>query len=103
IGLSYELLSDELKKRWRLLAVFPDSFTEDAAAAVWEIETEHAQLILGELMAASMVEWNETAIRYSLHDLARLFADSTLSDQDQAIGYKNHARHYKKVLADTNT
>jgi tetratricopeptide (TPR) repeat protein len=32
---SYELLSEDLRRRWRLLAVFPASFDLPAAAAVW--------------------------------------------------------------------
>jgi hypothetical protein len=49
-------------------------------------------------MAASMVEWNGTADRYRLHDLARLFADSKLSDEERALRLKRHAMHYKDVL-----
>jgi len=99
ISLSYELLSEELGKRWRQLAVFPDSFADDAAAAVWEVETEQAQHTLGDLLAATMVEWNETADRYRLHDLARLFADSRLSAEERAFGHVRHAAHYNAVLS----
>jgi hypothetical protein len=45
-----------------------------------------------------MVEWNETADRYRLHDLARLFADSKLSDEERAVSLKRHAMYYKDVL-----
>jgi Effector-associated domain 10 len=102
LSLSYELLSEELRERWRRLAVFPDSFADDAAAAVWEVELDQAQHTLGELIAASMVEWNETADRYRLHDLARLFADSKLNDEERAVGQKRHATHYRDVLAVAN-
>jgi tetratricopeptide (TPR) repeat protein len=102
ISLSYELLSEELRGRWRRLAVFPDSFADYAAAAVWEAELDQAQLTLGELIAASMVEWNETTDRYRLHDLARLFADSKLSKEERAMGYKHHATHYKDTLTVAN-
>src|ERR671927_349344 len=40
LTLSYELLSEELRERWRWLAVFPDTFAADAAAAVWEVEVD---------------------------------------------------------------
>ncbi len=99
LSLSYELLSEELKERWRRLAVFPDSFADDAAAAVWEIKKHQAQHTLGELIAASIVEWNETTDRYRLHDLARLFANSKLSDEERVLGHKSHATYYKDVLA----
>ncbi len=99
LSLSYELLSEELRERWRWLAVFPDTFAGDAAAAVWEVEVDQAKYILGELMAASLVEWNETSDRYRLHDLARLFADAKLSAEERAVGQKRFATHYKDVLA----
>jgi predicted ATPase len=98
LSLSYELLSEELRKRWYWLAVFPDTFAGDAAAALWEVEVGQAKYILGELMATSLVEWNETSGRYHLHDLARLFADSKLSDEERNIGFKRYATHYKDVL-----
>jgi len=99
LSLSYELLSEELRERWRRLAVFPDSFADAAVAAVWETESNDAQRTLGELIAASMVEWNETENRYRLHDLARLFADSKLSAEERAVGHKRHTTHYQEVLA----
>jgi tetratricopeptide (TPR) repeat protein len=99
LSLSYELLSEALRERWRWLAVFPDTFASDAAAAVWEVEVDQAQDILGELMATSLVEWNETSGRYRLHDLARLFADAKLSAEERAVGQKRFATHYKVVLA----
>lgn len=98
LNLSYELLSEELQKRWRLLAVFPDTFEEKAAAAVWNLEVDSAQDTLGELIAASMVEWNESTRRYRLHDLARLFAVSRLGPEERADGQRLHATHYLTVL-----
>lgn len=102
LNLSYELLSEELQKWWRLLAVFPDTFEETAAAAVWNLEVDKAQDMLGELIAASMVEWNESARRYRLHDLARLFADSCLGTDERGGGKRVHATHYQTVLATAN-
>ncbi len=103
LSLSYELLSEELQERWRWLAVFPDSFADDAATAVWEVGVDQAQHTLGELIAASMVEWNEATCRYRLHDLTRLFADAKLSAKERAVGQKRHAAHYKDVLAAADT
>ncbi len=99
LSLSYELLSDGLRERWRWLAVFSDTFASDAAAAVWDAEANQAQDTLGELMAVSLVEWNETSNRYRLHDLARLFADAKLSAEERAVGEKHFATHYRDVLA----
>jgi len=101
LSLSYELLSEEWRERWRWLAVFPDTFAGNAAAAVWGVEVDQAQYILGELMAASLVEWNENSSRYRLHDLARLFAYAKLSAEERALGQKRFAMHYKDVLVST--
>ncbi len=102
LSLSYELLSEELRERWRWLAVFPDTFAGYTAAAVWEVEVDQAKYILGELMAASLVEWNETSNRYRLHDLAQLFAYAKLSAEERAVGQKRFATHYRDVLAAVN-
>ena len=103
LNLSYELLSDQLQKWWRLLAVFPDTFEERAAAAIWSLEVEQAQDALGELIAASMVEWDQATRRYRLHDLARVFADSRLGTDERADAKKLHAVYFKEILATANT
>ena len=74
ITLSYNLLDAETQKRWRMLAVFPDTFDALAAAAVWEIELDAAQDTLSRLLQFSMLEWNDSTKRYRLHDLMRAFA-----------------------------
>jgi len=102
LSLSYELLSEDLRDRWRWLAVFPDTFASDAAATIWEVELDQAKYILGELMDASLVEWNETSGRYRLHDLAPLFADAKLSAEERAVCQKRFATHYRNVLAAAN-
>jgi tetratricopeptide (TPR) repeat protein len=99
LSLTYELLSEELRGHWRWLGVFPDTFWDISAAEVWEVEIDQAKYILGELMAASLVEWNETSDRYRLHDLARLFADAKLSAEERVVGKKRFATHYCDVLA----
>lgn len=98
LSLSYELLRGELRERWRWLAVFPETFDGYAAAAVWEVEVDQAKYILGELMAVSLVDWNETSDRYGLHDLARLFADEKFSIEERVVGHKRFATHYRDVL-----
>jgi tetratricopeptide (TPR) repeat protein len=101
LSLSYELLNEELRERWRWLAVFPDTFAGDAAAAMWKVDVDQAQDKLGQLIAASLVEWNETSGRYRLHDLTQLFADAKLSTEERAVGQKRFATHYKEVLTVT--
>ncbi len=95
---SYELLPDDLRQRFRFLAVFPDTFDEAAAAAVWELPLENAQASLGELLAYSLVEFDEITKRYSLHDLVRLFASQLLNAEEPYSAQKRHAGHYLQVL-----
>jgi tetratricopeptide (TPR) repeat protein len=98
LSLSYELLSEALRERWRWLAVFPDTFAHYSAATVWEVEVDEAQDTLGELMVTSLVEWNEISGRYRQHDLARLFADAKLSAEERTVGQKRFATHYRDML-----
>ena len=83
---SYELLSDELRRCWRLLAVFPASFDLCAAATVWDKvcspnrrrpeppegetpnETDFAREAMQALVNASLVERKEVNGRFRLHD-----------------------------------
>ena len=102
LSLSYELLSEELRERWRWLAVFADTFAGYSAADVWDVEIDQAHDTLGELIAVSLVEWNETSERYRLHDLARLFANAKLSGEERAAAQKRFAIHYRILLAATN-
>src|SRR5205085_161184 len=103
LSLSYDLLSAELQQRWRTLAVFPATFDAEAAAAVWQMELDAAQDTLGELIKYSMLDWDDTIARYSLHDLARLFADNRLSADERDTGQVRHAAHYCDVLRKTVT
>ena len=56
---SYDLLTEERRRLWRLLAVFPETFDGKAAAAVWDLDAEDAASHLGELERGSLVEWEE--------------------------------------------
>lgn len=98
LALSYDLLTPELQKLWRVLAVFPDTFDLQAAAAIWEAEADAAQDALGELVRYSLVDWSEETARYRLHDLARLFADSRLGDTERGVGRMRHAVYFLSIL-----
>jgi tetratricopeptide (TPR) repeat protein len=99
LSLSYEILSEELQKLWRMLSVFPNTFDDDAVAALWELSVEDAQDRLAELISYSLIEWNETTKRYRLHDLVRVFADSRLNEQERLDVKKAHATYYKNLLS----
>jgi tetratricopeptide (TPR) repeat protein len=95
---SYDLLSDELRQKFLFLSVFPDTFDHAAAGAVWELPMENAQDTLSELLAYSLVEFDEITKRYSLHDLVRVFAGQLLSPEEGYTAQKRHAGHYLQVL-----
>jgi tetratricopeptide (TPR) repeat protein len=99
ITLSYNLLDAETQKRWRMLAVFPDTFDAPAAAAVWEIEADSARDTLSRLLQFSMLEWNESTRRYRLHDLMRDFAHQRLTPAESDDASRRHASHYGDLLA----
>jgi len=98
LNLSYELLSEDLRRLWRLLAVFPGTFDAPAAAAVWNLEVDPAADTLGELVRSSLVEWEDKDGRSRLHDLARSFAGRRLEDAEKEVARKRHAEHYLGVL-----
>ena len=102
LSLSYDLLSAELQQRWRTLAVFPATFDAEAATAIWEMDADAAQDTLGELIKYSMLEWDDAIARYSLHDLARLFADNRMSDDERDTSQARHAAHYLDVIRKAN-
>jgi tetratricopeptide (TPR) repeat protein len=102
LSLSYELLNAEMQERWRVLAVFPDTFDSPAASAVWEIDADAAQDTLSELVKCSLLEWIEATSRYRLHDLVRLFADAHLSDTERDDGRSLHASHYLNVIREAH-
>jgi len=98
LTVSYELLDERQQQLWRALSVFPATFDDAAAAAVWQVEEEVAQDVLGELIAASMIEFDDETRRYSLHNLARDFASAQASDDERMDWQKRHARHFCNLL-----
>jgi len=95
-GLSYQRLPDDAAAVFRKLAVFPGSFDAAAEEVVCE-DGEHRRL--SELVKRSLVQWDEKSKRYRLHDLARLFAESRLAEDEQQAARRRHAKHYMSVLA----
>ncbi|HEY0076956.1 MAG TPA: hypothetical protein VGB77_22920, partial [Abditibacteriaceae bacterium] len=91
---SAELLDADLRRRWMQLAVFPASFTLQAAAALWESDEEATRLALEELLNASLLEYNENVGRFRLHDLIRQFCDAQLSAAEKYDSQKRHAAYY---------
>jgi hypothetical protein len=102
LSLSYDLLTPELQKLWRALAVFPDTFDAAAAAAVWGADQDRARDLLGELIKYDLVGWDDTAARYALPSLPRLFADNRLTEEERVAAQARHAQHYLGVLEEAD-
>jgi hypothetical protein len=100
---SYELLTEELKKFWPLLAVFPASFDLRAAAAVWEEEEDSTRDAMQMLVNASLVEYNKANGRFHLHDLVRQFCNDTLAKADRVAAQLCHAAYFTEVASEAKT
>ncbi len=97
--LSYSQLEDADQKRWRMLGVFPASFAWTAAAAMWELEEEETIKLLGLLRRYSLLEYDETSMRYSLHDLLADYAVAQTSEAEELENRIKHASHYMQVMS----
>ncbi len=93
LGLSYARLAPDAARVFRQLSVFPATFDARAEEFVCE-DRDHKHLT--DLLRRNLVRYNDETQRYSLHDLARLFADSRMSDDE---GHANHLRHSAYYLA----
>jgi tetratricopeptide (TPR) repeat protein len=98
LNLSYDLLDRKTQTLWSQLAVFPQTFDVDAASHLWAVDGNTALKLLSDLIVKCLVEWNPTSNRYSLHDLARLFADNKLSVVDRDSLKERMAGYYLEVL-----
>lgn len=96
-GLSYGRLTPDAARVFRQLAVFPASFDAPAEETVCE-DSGHKHL--SELLRRNLVRYNAETQRYGLHDLARLFADSRMSDDEGRATRMSHAAHYLSVLGE---
>lgn len=98
IGRSYERLGADAQKRWRMLAVFPETFDVAAAAAVWGIDEKTAEHALSSLIQQGMVEWDEQANRYYLREMMSDFARAQMGENQSYEAGLYHAQHYLNVL-----
>lgn len=90
-NLSYTRLVPEAARVFRVLSVFPGSFDAVAEVAVC-VDPGHTQL--SDLVRHRLVLYDENTKRYRLHDLARLFAEARLDQEERMLGQKRHADHF---------
>jgi tetratricopeptide (TPR) repeat protein len=94
-GLSYARLTPDAARVFRQLAAFPANFDARAEETICE-DPGHKHL--SELLRRNLARYNEETQRYSLHDLACLFADSRMTDDERHATHMRHAAHYLTVL-----
>ena len=97
LGIGLSLLTDAFQQRFRHLAVFAGDFDAPAAGAVWGLGEDETDDTLGGFVRGSLLEGKDG--RYKLHDLARVFAASRLTEEEREQGELRHAEHYCGVLA----
>ncbi|MDQ3919709.1 MAG: tetratricopeptide repeat protein [Acidobacteriota bacterium] len=94
-NLSYNRLSPDAARVFRRLAVFPAAFDAAAEEAVCEDENHKH---LSDLLRRSLVLYDVSARQYRLHDLARLFADSRLNENERNAAQARYVEFYEQQL-----
>lgn len=98
-NLSYARLDSAAARVFRQLTLFPATFDTAAAEAV---SSDPGHVHLSDLVRRSLVLYDSGTKRYRLHDLARLFANHRINEDERAEAQKLHATHYQTVLAAAN-
>jgi tetratricopeptide (TPR) repeat protein len=99
LATSSELLSEQLRDRWLQLGVFPGTFDQFAAAAVWQTSNRDAKNTLASLLRYSLVEFDSRRDRYYVHDLVRDFTLSRLDESAFRSARFRHSKYYAEILA----
>jgi len=116
LSLSYNLLDDDLKTKFRQLGLFTAPFVQLSAAAVWQLDDETAaDDLLGKFSNLSLLnilpspfgekQAGEVLYLYALHDLTRLFAQNRLLEDETeakstAMRHANHFLEWGSVADD---
>lgn len=95
INLSYRQLKSSTAAVFRMLAVFPGSFSAEAEEVICQ-DVQHKHL--SQLVQRSLVEWNSIHARYQLHDLVRIFAANLLSDNDKRTTQSQLSAYFGEVI-----
>lgn len=100
--LSYEALSESLRKYWLQTAVFPADFNVKGAMTVWSIRDRESTAweTLKQISKYNLIEWDKTKDRFYLHDLARDYVNEKISKEELHRISKLHARFYASELED---
>lgn len=101
-ALSYSAISDEQKKYWRSLAVFPADFESQSASTIFGTEFDEGFKVLEQLYEYSLIEayteHSDEKPRFNLHDLTREFCDKQLSEDERFEAQIRHSFYFTLVL-----
>ncbi len=93
-NVSYERLSEEAKRIFRHLSIFPATFDRKAQEAICvDNSAEH----LSDLVRLSLVFFDDRPSRYYLHQLVRIYTGQWLLPNERQAGSQRHASHYLHV------
>ncbi|MCE7904396.1 MAG: hypothetical protein DYG87_01195 [Anaerolineae bacterium CFX3] len=95
---SYNQLSYDEQRYWRMLSVFPVSFEWAAATDVWNIDKSEAKKFLGVFRRYSLLDFNEIFSRYELHDLLYEFARTKILKSESKLAKQRHSLFYSKGI-----
>ncbi|MBN8656910.1 MAG: tetratricopeptide repeat protein [Anaerolineae bacterium] len=96
--LSYNALTAEDRKHWRMLGVFPASFAGNAVQAMRALDENEASTLLGVLRRYSLLDYDETNSRYSLHDLLADYALAQMEGEEEQESRIAHVSYYMEVM-----
>jgi tetratricopeptide (TPR) repeat protein len=100
--LSYNALTEDDRKRWRTLGVFPASFAGNAAGSIWNLDENETQKLIGVLRRYSLLDYDETNARYYVHDLLADFAFAEMESEEEQEARIAHVSYYMEVLKVTD-
>lgn len=100
--LSYNQLTEENQRRWRMLGVFNSSFSKHAVKEICKLTKDETIKTANHLNRYSLVILDVDTGRYTIHDLLRDFAISKLNNEEEFLLRSNFAKYYLELLRHAN-
>lgn len=94
--LTYEVLNEEVRSRWRKLAVFPADFDLEAIQTVWQIDD--AKEARSDLVKRHLIIFDKESKRSRLHDLVHDYTNEKLTQAERQKTEWLFALHYADLL-----
>ena len=105
VAWSHDLLTDNERRVFRRLAVFPATFDLDAAAAIATDDNAGIDAVdcVLRLVDRSLVAYDPTSGRYRLLETLRQYGAERLADADETVETRDrHAAHYMQIAPALN-